>query len=86
MMFGTLRVYMKNGELKNIGFDDGAWLVNEIPEAGFIFSEVYHVDNIENIIWQPEEFDPMNNYDVISHNCQDYADHIAAQIRKEQGY
>jgi len=81
--------YKIKGNLYSIGFNKGYWLRYE-NEKQYIneykFSEIYHVDTLTINFFNIPRFDPQINYDIATHNCQDYADAVAVRIRHYQGY
>ncbi len=83
--------YKQDGKLLNIGFmgSDKGIVFNSPKElaniSAYSFSEVYHVNNIQEINFYPSGF-AASDYALATHNCQDYADNIAAQVRWQQGY
>ena len=77
-------IFYGKGGYANIGYSNGHWLTNEKPE-GYIFSGVYHVNIKLSRTWFTEGFSNPSSYNLISNNCQDFADFVAAKIRWSQG-
>jgi len=79
------QVFFKiNNKIFNIGFSNGEWLINE-SSKGYVFSEIYHVNDIGYVLSAAENFNP-NEYSLIGNNCQSFSTAVANRIRIDQGY
>ncbi|CAA6816982.1 MAG: Unknown protein [uncultured Sulfurovum sp.] len=79
------QVFFKmNGEVSNVGFSDGEWLINELPE-GYAFSESYHTNNLNYVLSAAGSFNT-SLYSLFGCNCQTFSTAVANRVRIDQGY